>query len=186
MKERFTILFNIFFQPDFGSDKIFRDICLVALFSEFVKSMLKNVECNIWPKLIKRCFNDNSGNIEKHFIFRFSINFVSWWTCDKIRRLKLCSNSFAIYTSTAAIIILFWNCWFLFGGSRWNEVRCCCVFDAKISPSLWNYIMFNDFMLENIWDYVIWDLSANTTWGLTTETSRDIYAQVCWKNNMSK
>lgn len=28
--------------------------------------------------------------------------------------------------------------------------RWCCVFDAKISPSLWNYIMFNDFMLENI------------------------------------
>ena len=121
VKERFTILFNIFFQPDFGSDKIFKDICLVALFSEFVKSMLKNVECNIWAKLIKRCFNDNSGNIEKHFTFRFSIYFVSWWTCDKIRRLKLCSNSFAIYTSTAAIIILFWNCWFLFGGSTWNE-----------------------------------------------------------------
>ena len=58
-------------QSDFGSVKSFKDIRVRALFFKFVKFVQKNMECNFVAKKIEMWVNDNSGNVEKDFIFRF-------------------------------------------------------------------------------------------------------------------
>ena len=58
-------------QSDFGSVESFKDIQVDALFSRFDQFVQKNMGCNFLAKKIERWVNDNSGNVEKDFTFRF-------------------------------------------------------------------------------------------------------------------
>ena len=70
--KRFIILFKICVsQSDFRSVKSFKDIQVDALFYKYVKFPQKNMGCIFLTRKIERWINDNSGNVEKDFTFRF-------------------------------------------------------------------------------------------------------------------
>ena len=152
VKERFIILFKICVsQSDFGSVKSFKDIRVDALFSKFVKFVQKN-----------RWVNDNSGKVEKDFTFRFKgkksllymkhfpplIRMLRNEINDRNIRLKVLAVHFQPIHLRQLLSYSVRITDFDFGRMTQEALslfRCCCVFDVKISPSLWTLCNFVPF-----------------------------------------
>ena len=159
IKERFMILFKIAIgQMSSGSGvKCFSEIPADSLFIKFVDFLRKEMGCNFLATKIKRWFNDNGGKYEKEFAFTFrgkesflymkhfpsliKMLFVNV-TNKAIKKRLIEVHLQSVYlrkvlSYTVRITDFSVEDLNLMKKTAKDLFKICCMFDSKISPSLW-------------------------------------------------
>ena len=158
VKERFIMIFKICVaQSNLTSVKSFRDIPKESLFGKFVFFIRKKMNCNFLAKKIERWFNDNITKLDKDFTFRFrgkeSLSYLRYFSqlinmiliniSDETVKKKLLQIHFqSIHLRkllSYSVRITDFNFEDLADMKRTGKAlfKACCLFDSKVSPSLW-------------------------------------------------
>ena len=137
--------------------KCFSDLSVDSLFLKFVEFVRKQMACNFLANKIKRWFNENGGKNEKEFSFRFRgkesflymkhfpslirmlfLNVASKVIKKRLIEVHLQSIYLRKILSYTVRITDFNAQDLIFMKKTATDLfKMCCVFDSKISPSLW-------------------------------------------------
>ena len=159
IKERFMVLFKIAIgQMSSGSGvKCFSEIPADSLFIKFVDFARNEIGCNFLATKIKRWFNDIGGKYEKEFGFRFRgkesflymkhfpsliknlfINVTNKAINKQLIEVHLQSLYLRkLLSYTVRITDFSLEDFNLMKTAAKDLFKTCCMFDSKISPSLW-------------------------------------------------
>lgn len=187
VKERFMILFKICMaQSNVKDAKSFIDLPETCLFSKFVNFVKHDMNCNFLAKKLKTWYNENSGKgTEKDFSFRFrgkeSFLYMKHFAglilmilsnvkdeqvilrlhqihFQSVHLRQLLSYSVRIEDFNEELL------------AHMNKVanllfKACCVFDQKVSPSLWTLCNIAPYNAGECLDLYGFGLGCNTMEG---------------------
>ena len=186
IKERFMIIFKICIsQSNLGFSKTFRDINCGSVFIKFVSYVRKEMGCNFLANKIVRWFNDNGGKQDKEFTFRFrgkeSLLYMRHFPdligmlLGQFKEKNIQSRLLEVHLQSIhlrellsySVRITDFNLECL---SKMKETakalfKCCCVFDAKVSPSLWTLCNVVPFHAKKCFEFYGFGLGCNTMEG---------------------
>ena len=185
-KELFIKLFKICIsQSNLKNIKSFKDIKSNQLFAKFVAFVRSNMGCNFLGNKISAWFNENSGAVEKDFTFRFrgkeSLGYIQHFPkliemiLDEVTNEQIKLRLHQIFYQSLnhrhvislSVRIEDFNCSDLTNLKNKSALlfKACCIFDQKISPSLWTLSNALSYHAEKTFKDYGFGLGCNTMEG---------------------
>lgn len=186
IKERFMLLFKICVaQSNLTNVKSFSDVQSNSLFSKFESFVHYDMQCNFLATKIKRWFNENCGKVEKEFGFRFrgkeSFLFMKHFPSlvsmiilnvsnnqVKVRLHEIFFQSLRLRQLLSYAVRIG-----DFDEQMLSDMKIqakdlftsCCLFDQRISPSLWTLCNVAPYQAEKCLHMYKFGLGCNTMEG---------------------